>query len=66
MYSKFLIFKIFRQPKVESVVWKPTQSNSLTYLNLDDEITIQNVKQFSPRQFWTSLGFAENENLDRY
>jgi hypothetical protein len=52
---------------IEGVKWEPTAYDKLTYLNIrsfrPEEIELVTVDELTPREFWHSLKFAENENL---
>jgi hypothetical protein len=65
--ASFLISKIFSIPTIEGVKWNPTAYDKLTYLNISgfrrEEIKLETVDELTPRGFWNSLKFAENENL---
>ncbi|CAH1379665.1 unnamed protein product [Tenebrio molitor] len=54
-------------PVIEGVKWEPTTYDKLTYLNIrsfrPEEIELLTVDELTPREFWHSLKFAENENL---
>jgi carboxylesterase type B len=54
-------------PTIEGVKWNPTAYDKLTYLNISGfrrgEIKLETVDELTPRGFWNSLKFAENENL---
>jgi hypothetical protein len=52
---------------IEGEKWEHTSYDKLTYLNIrsfrPEEIELVTVDEFTPREFWHSLKFAENENL---
>ncbi|KAJ3621323.1 hypothetical protein MTP99_003474 [Tenebrio molitor] len=54
-------------PVIEGVKWEPTAYDKLTYLSIrsfrPEEIELLTVDELTPREFWHSLKFAENENL---
>ncbi|KAH0821770.1 hypothetical protein GEV33_001021 [Tenebrio molitor] len=54
-------------PVIEGVKWETTAYDKLTYLNIrsfrPEEIELLTVDELTPREFWHSLKFAENENL---
>jgi hypothetical protein len=64
LVSKKIYFSI---PVIEGVKWEPTAYDKLTYLNIrsfsPEEIELLTVDELTPREFWRSLKFAENENL---
>jgi carboxylesterase type B len=55
------------RPEIVDVKWDPTTHDKLTYLNISSfeprEMESRTTADLTPREFWKSLGFSENENL---
>jgi hypothetical protein len=60
-------FENCRRPEIVDVKWDPTTHDKLTYLNISSfeprEMESRTTADLTPREFWKSLGFSENENL---